>query len=218
MSNQDYSQILWEAYNQFLLPLGDKKVPTPYRRNEYGSYQKAAPEFQGKSSAKTLLETTQRLAQEQNFDLQKATIEEVRQFMRENKVGIDCSGFVYRMLDYLSQKLGLGNLQKSAGMEHVGRTNVAKMTSDEFSVPVRNFSEAKSGDILKLNSGEDILHGVVILENVNDIITYAHSSSITKIEGVHSDKIIRGQLPDDLKVFSYNPDLGDGVRRLKILI
>ena len=213
----NYSKILREAYDQFLLPLGGKKVPTPYRRNEVGSFQKVGPEFQGKSSPEVLIEATQRLAGEQNFNLNKASLEEIRQFMGKNKLGIDCSGFVYRMLDYLSQRLGLGNLQKSAGMEHVGRTNVAKMTSEEFSILISDFSEAKPGDVLKLNSGEDILHGVVILENKDGIITYTHSSNITKVEGVHSDQIIKGKLPDELEVFSYNPDLGDGIYRLRIL-
>lgn len=211
------SRILWEAYDQFLLPLGGKKVPTPYRRNEYGSYQKVAPEFQGKSSAKTILKTVERLAKEQKFNLNAASIEEIRQFMIENKVGIDCSGFVYRMLDYLVQKLGMGNLSKAAGVEHVGRTNVAKLSSDKFSIPITSFALAQAGDIIRLNSGDDILHGVLVLDNKNDIITYAHSSSSTNPRGVHKGQIINKQLPDDLKVFLYNPSDGDGIRRLKIL-
>lgn len=218
MSKSNYSKILQEEFLRYYkLPLGGKKVPCPYRRNEYGSYQKLAPEFQGKSSAKIILETTQKLAKEQNFNLQKATVEETRQFMRNNKLGIDCSGFVYRMLDNFVQSLGMDNLQKAAGMEHIGRTNVAKMSSDEFSIPITGLKKARPGDIIKLNSGEDILHGLVVLDNQNKVVTYAHSSKIATPEGVHFDKIINGKFPDDLKVFSFKPNLGDGVRRLKIL-
>lgn len=218
MSKADYSKILFQAYDQFLLPLGGEKVPTPYRKNEYGSYQKLAPEFQGKSSPKTILEVTLKLAKEQHFDLEKSSIEEIREFMVSNKLGIDCSGFVYRMLDYSVQKLGMGNLIKAAGVEHVGRTNVAKLTSDEFSIPIAHFTNSQAGDIIRLNSSGDILHGVVVLDNQDGKIIYAHSSSSTNPPGVHKGEIIKGKLPQDLKVFSFHPESGDGVRRLKALI
>lgn len=216
-SPHDYSKILHAAYEKFMLPLGGKKVPTPYRRNELGSYQKIGPEFQGKSSPEVLTETAEKLAKEQNFDLTKASVEKIRGFMMQNKLGIDCSGFVYRMLDYLSQELGLGSLQKSAGMEHVGRTNIAKMTSAEFSLPVAGFAKAQAGDIIRLNSEGDILHGAIILENNNGKVTYAHSSNETNPAGVHQGQIINSRIPSDLSNFSYDINKGDEVRRLKIL-
>lgn len=218
MSNPDnYSKILYKAYDQFMLSLDGKKVPTPYRRNEIGSFQKIGSEFQGKSSPEVLTEATKRLAKEQNFDLNKASVEEIREFMKKNKLGIDCSGFVYRVINYLSEKLGLGNLEKAAGLPHVGRTNVAKLTSDEFSVPVGSFNEAQPGDIIRLNSGGDILHALIVLENSDGVIAYAHSSGETIPNGVHIGKIEGGKFPDDLKSFSYQTSQGDGVRRLKIL-
>ncbi len=213
----DYSKILWEAYDQFLLPLGGKRVPSPYRRNEVGSFQKIGPEFQGKSSPEVLTETTIKLAKEQNFDLDQASVEEIRDFMRKNKLGIDCSGFAYRMLNYLVQEAKGKNLE-AFGLPHVGRTNVAKLASDEFSIPVSSFSEIQPGDFIKLNSTGDILHTVVILETKDSIITYAHSSGVTQTNGVHTDRIINGQLPEDLESFSYNCDEGDGIRRLKALL
>jgi len=217
-TTQDYSHILRNAYKQFMLPLGGKNVPTPYRRNEYGSYQKLGPEFQGKSSPQTLTQTAKKLAKEQEFDLEKATVEQIREFLRKNQLGIDCSGFVYRMLDALVKGLGRGNLMQAAGVEHVGRTNVAKLTSDELSVRVDSFNQARAGDIIRLNSGDDILHGAIILENQENVLTYAHSSGITNPDGVHSGQIIDGQLTDELKNFSYNLTRGDGIRRLKIFI
>lgn len=217
-SSSSYSKIIYQAYDKFMLSLGGKKVPTPYRRNEIGSFQKIGPEFQGKSSPEVLINTTIKLAKWQSFDLQKTSVQEIREFMIKNKLGIDCSGFAYRMLDYLSQDLNLGNLQKSAGMEHVGRTNVAKMTSDEFSIPIKDFADARPGDIIRLNSGKKILHGVVILENNNGVITYAHSSNETSPSGVHTGKIEESGLPDDLKNFSFQLSAGDGIRRLKILV
>ena len=128
---KNYSKILWQAYEQFMLPLGGKKVPCPYRMNDIGSLQKVGPAFQGKSSPEVLVETTKRLAKEQNFDLNRASVEEIRQFMSQNKLGIDCSGFIYRLLNHLVQKVK-GKPLISFGLDHVGRTNVAKLTSDDY--------------------------------------------------------------------------------------
>lgn len=216
-NHQDFAQILQVKYNQFLLPLGGKKVPTPYRRNEVGSFQKVGPEFQGKSSPAVTIETAKKLAKKQNFDLDKASVEEIRDFLRQNKMGIDCSGFVYRMLNYLSQEV-TGKSLEGHGLPHVGRTNVNKLTSDEFSIPVKSFNESQPGDVIKLDSSspDGIPHAVIILDNKDGIVTYAHSSKQTDPEGVHTGKIINGCFTADLEYFLYNTGQGDGVRRLKI--
>ncbi|MBI4037386.1 hypothetical protein HY385_03105 [Candidatus Daviesbacteria bacterium] len=216
MSN---SQILWEAYDQFLLPLGGKKVPTPYRRNEVGSFQKLGPEFQGKSSPEVLTQTTKKLAKEQNFDLNKASMEEIREFMKQNKLGIDCSGFVYRMLNSLVQKVK-GKSLEGFGFPHVGRTNVDRLTSDEFSIKIPDFDQIKPGDLVRLDSKalDGVPHCVIVLDHQDKIITYAHSTRQTNPNGVHMGQIIEGKFTADLKVFLYNLGDGDGIRRLKILV
>jgi len=217
-SSSDYSKILQTAYNQFLLPLGGKKVPTPYRRNEIGNFQKLGPEFQGKSSPNVIQKAAKQLAKEQNFYFEKASIEEIREFLRKNKLGIDCSGFSYRMLNFLSQKV-TGKSLEGHGFPHVGRTNVNKLTSDEFSVKISIFEDCQPGDIIKFDSAspDGIPHAAIILDNQNGVVSYAHSSKQTKPEGVHTGEIANGKLPEDLLIFSFNIDKGDGIRRLKIL-
>lgn len=215
-SAKDFSTILFVAYDKFMLPLGGKRVPTPYRRNEIGSFQKVGPEFQGKSSPGVLTETTKRLAKKQNFDLNSATVEEIRGFMMQNKLGIDCSGFSYRLINHLVKQVK-GKPLTEFGIPHVGRTHMSTLTSDEFTIPVADFSLAQAGDLIRLNSGEDVLHGAVILDNKDSVIIYAHSSGITNPTGAHTDTIKDGKFPADLKKFSYNTTLGDGIKRLKIL-
>lgn len=216
----DYAKVLNDAYQQFLLDLGGKKVPTPYRRNEFGNYQKIGPEFQGKSSPEVLIKTTEKLAIEQKFDLNKASVEEIREFMRKNKLGIDCSGFAYRLLDELVKEVK-GKPLTSFGLPHVGRTYLSTLVSEEFAVPVKSFNEAKPGDLIDLDNEAKtknrLLHGLVILSNENGKVIYAHSSSLTIPDGAHTDEIINGQFPEDLKIFSYNEGEGDGIYRLKIL-
>lgn len=215
-STKDFSKILSAAYDTFMLPLGGKKVPTEYRRNEIGSFQKVGPQFQGKSSPEILTETTTRLAGKQGFDLDKAGIEEIREFMKKNKLGIDCSGFAYRLLNHLVKEIKDMPLTE-LGLPHVGRTYMSTLTSDEFTILVPDFSKAQPGDLIRLNSGEDVSHGAVIMDKKDGILTYAHSSGITTPTGVHTGQIEDGLIPEDLKHFSYNKEKGDGIRRLKIL-
>lgn len=214
----NYSKILKEAYEQFLLPLGRKRVPTPYRMNDLGSLQKLGPEFQGKSSPEVLVKTTKKLAKEQNFDLNKATVSEIRDFMVKNKLGIDCSGFIYRVLNHLVQKIK-GKPLTAFGFDHVGRTNVVKLTSNKMSIKISTFKDAKPGDIirLRLTDNPGILHSVLILENQSDTMIYIHSSEKSDPQGVHVAQMERGKFPEDLKTFSYDENKGDGIRRLKIL-
>jgi hypothetical protein len=216
---KNHSQILKEGYDKFTLPLGGKKVPCPYRENDTGSFQKVGPEFQGKSSPATIIKATKDLAKKKGFNLEKASVEEIREFMFKNKLGIDCSGFAYRTINHLTQIIFKKPLT-ALGFEHVGRTNVAKFTSDEMSIKVKGFKEIKPGDIIRLTLIRDpkIRHMIFVLENKNGIVTYAHSSEETDPHGVHLDYIKNGKLPEDLKAFMYNEKDGDSIRRLKILI
>ncbi len=209
----DYSQILKNAYQQFILSLGGKKIPTPYRINI--PYQDDRRKY-GKSRPAELVKDTTEIAQEQNFDLEKATIVEIRTFMEKNLLGIDCSGFVYHLLDNLLKNIGRDGMEK-IGFPKASKTNVALLTSIEFSVPVADFSLVKPGDLIKLNSQEEIPHILIVLSAKNGIITYAHSSFLTRIKGAHQDQIKNGQFPEDLRVFNFNIKVGDGIYRLKVL-
>lgn len=228
---QDYPKILWEAYEQFLLPLGGKKIPTPYRRNEVGSFQKVGPQFQGKSSPKVLTETTKKLAKGNKFNLDQASKKEIISFMQNNKLGIDCSGFAYRALDHLTEKLK-GKPLTAFGLPHVGRTNIAKLTSDKFSISINKIEEIHPGDMLKINSSQTIPHVMVILDVKQNRmrqslfsakITYAHSS---ETKGVHigeikivdkSKSLNQQEWQEKYLLDNWSSDLGDGVKRLKVL-
>lgn len=210
----DYSKILAEGYGQFILELGGKKAATPYRLNI--PYQPDRSKY-GKSDPQTLIADTIKAAREKTFDLDKASVEEIRLFMEESWLGIDCSGFVYHLLDYLLKKIGKGSME-AAGFSKASRTNVELLTSDEFSHTINGFGLAQPGDLISLNSAQTIPHVLIIINVADNILTYAHSSNRTKIRGVHQGKIIDSQLDEELQVYSYNTHQGDGIRRLKALI
>ncbi len=213
---QDYSKILQEAYDQFLLPLGGKKVPTPYRMNDIGAFQKPDPEFQGKSSPEILTKTTRRLAHEQQFDLNKASVEEIQNFMRKNRLGIDCSGFAYRVLNHLVQ-IVKGKPLTAFGFDHVGRTNVDKLASDEFTTIVDDVSKIRSGDILKVNSQLKPPHCLVVVSIDEKGITCIHSTKHNTPDGVNMGIFKELASWGNSQGIKYNPQAGDGVRRLRCL-
>lgn len=208
------ASILDQAYQQFSLKIGEQAVLIPYRRNQSG--EEPGPEFQGKSSPEVILAKTKELAKQANFDLNSASVEQIRQFMIAHKLGLDCSGFIYRMLDYLALAIYHKPLTE-LGFDHVGRTNIAKLTESTQAIKIDQLSLAQPGDIIRLSSSEPIWHGLVVLNQQADIITYAHSSGVTPINGVHQGQIKNQQLSGELAVFSFDEAAGDGLYRLKIL-
>lgn len=218
----NYSQLLKEAYTHFVLDIGGKHVPIPYRINIPPVEHSAK---QGKSSPEVLLNQLRTEATEQKFDLKSASVEEIREFMRQNQLGLDCSGFVYRMLDYLIEEVKEKTLT-GFGFPHVGRTNVATLTSDEFSIPIQTVNDIRPGDIIRVNSTQPILHALIVLETINNTIIYAHSSETQLKNGVHKAliTIMNPDLPiheqrweEDYLLNEFNASLGDGVKRLKVL-
>ena len=234
----NYSIFLNKAYQQFLLDLGGKKVPTPYRINIPFQPDRR---FYGKSDARELTKDTIQIANENGFDLNSASGEEIRKFMEENWLGIDCSGLVYHLLDALLRKTGQASMQK-IGFPKASATNVAKLTAPEFTEKIKSWDQVKPGDLIRLNS-KNADHILIVLNSElktrNSYITYVHSSGITKTTGVHTGEIINGKFPEDLSVFSYNLSIakisssasdlknrkpsaynektGDGIYRLKAL-
>ena len=79
---------------------------------------------------------------------------------------------------------------------------------------------------LKLNSHKKPPHCLVVLRVENDRIVYAHSAEKSNTVGVHNGEIriikpgesLDKQLwLEKFNSLSFNPEVGDGVRRLKIL-
>lgn len=207
------SKILWQAYQKFALPLGGKKIFTPYRINI--PFQSNRDKY-GKSDPATLVKNAKTLAQASNLDLKKMSEPQIVKFLQDNLLGIDCSGFVYHILNYLLTKTTRTELT-SYGFPKASLTNVQLLTSNQMSTPIDEFTSAKPGDLIKLNSSKKIPHVLIILQKEGQVITYAHSSNQTDPQGVHTGEIKSGKFPKDLAGFSYQKNLGDGIRRLKIL-
>lgn len=142
---------------------------------------------------------------------------------KRHRTGIDCSGFVYRMLNHLIPALD------SFFPGGINRTNAAKLTNRKYAVLINKIDNIKPGDMIRMREGK---HIALVIEKKDDKIVYAHSSSsrYTKAQGVHLGEIIINDrnkplenqswkeiLKDgnNFQLFYYRPENGDGVYRLK---
>ncbi|MFA5828114.1 MAG: hypothetical protein WC841_01945 [Candidatus Shapirobacteria bacterium] len=149
--------------------------------------------------------------------------------LKKNKQGIDCSGLAYHLLDYYSKLLGLGSIYGhligTEGKRGASRVSANLFTSPPNSFPLYTYSDIRTGDLIRLDSGRHILF---VLEYKKSQIRYVHSSHKTKTRGVHLGEI---QIVDPSKTLDhqkwnetysngknyssiFNQKNGDGIFRL----
>lgn len=207
-----------------------KKVTLPYWMNklEQGIYGPLG----GKGTPEKLRELVIESAKESGLGLKKMSGEEIHLFMKEKRLGLDCSGFAYQILNFLDLERGGDGLENSVigvnGQMGISKTNADTITNADNSFPIEGYQQIKAGDMIRLNGGKHI----AVITEVNDKeIIYIHISAFTKVKGPHLDriKIINPELDLGGQEWSekvsnganykdgfFHPNLGDGIRRLKI--
>ena len=154
--------------------------------------------------------------------------QEIFKLARKNRIGIDCSGFVYRFLAELV-RLKYQNCEvlslEQVFPDGIYRTNADKLTLGTHVIKINLFLQARLGDMIRINNGR---HVAVVVKNNNNMITYIHSSKMTKESGVHTGIIMVDDFNNNLKwrettkndinfgVKYFHPQNGDGIFRLKI--
>lgn len=114
---------------------------------------------------------------------QELNQERIHFLAHQNRVGIDCSGLVYRLMESILQQNDL-NLMFPKG---VRRTNANMLTHNSFSRKIENVTQIKVGDLIRVSAGH---HLVMVTSCSNHQIKYVHSSSRTEVNGVHMDEIV----------------------------
>lgn len=185
----------------------------------------------GKGSASAIRqELIDRLHKSFQADINSS--ESIRKFAKRERIGIDCSGLVYRCLDKLIN-LGYANCQLTNLAKvftgSITKTNADMLTSNSYCVLIDNLSNIRLGDLIRMSAGR---HIAIVISIDSYKIIYAHSSSLnTRLKGVHLGKILikdrhkpieqqdwleeTGTGENFQKVF-YDKNKGDGVFRLKI--
>lgn len=228
------SEALEKIFYQYThLPIGGKEINCPYWMNSLK--KKIIGPFGGKGKPVQIILATEEKAKNAGLNLAGMNKESIIGFMKEERIGVDCSGFVFWLLNALDiEKGGNGicdDIPHCQG-KFFCRANVLMLTNEEVSIPINELNKVQVGDMIRLGAGKHIAIVVKILreDGVMKDIEYAHSSALTSVSGVHSDRIIVEN--EDLKLedqiwlektakgnnykTKYFPGKGDGIKRLKI--
>lgn len=219
---------LLEMYRQ--LPFEHQKISCPFWMNNLKENIKGP--FSGKGTPKQIVYATKLIASNQNMNLENITKEKLRKFMEKNRIGIDCSGFVFHLANYLDKENGgTGLANKLLKNNHLPswraawRINADLLTSSKYTKEI-SLENVQSGDLIRVRGGHHVLFVVKVK---GGLIIYAHSSAKTTVkEGVHLSKIEiikphKGlkyqnwyEQSSDGKNYSqkyFNPQDGDSIRR-----
>jgi hypothetical protein len=232
---EETSAALTNLFFQYThLPIGGKEIRCPYWRNRLGL--RITGPFGGKGRPQQIVEATKKAAQEAKVNLQQMSEKEILAFMKRKKIGVDCSGFVFWMLDALDkEKKGkgiAGFIPRFPGTLAERQASADKLTGQNLTVPVKKMNEVRVGDVIRLDGGKHIAIAAKVVRERGAVeaIEYAHSSEKATIHGVHSG-LIRITNPEgglaeqeweetlpnggSYKQILLSPR-GDGIRRLKI--
>lgn len=215
------------------MKVGGITIPCPYFSNKLkGGFVVIRGFENGKGTASDIQAELEKKLQEDSSQSQNSPTEKyIVTLARRYRIGIDCSGFVYRMLEqYIRDQLGPALFDLSRVYEGgVNRTNARTLTSAAFTFPITKTDEIRIGDMIRLIGGK---HVAIVTRVSASKITYAHSSLLTKVFGVHAGtiQILDGSKPiadqkwleKTAKNTNYRQDYfreseGDGVFRLKLI-
>lgn len=224
-------------YSYTHLPIGGKEIVCPYWINNFKKL-KYGPGG-GKGLPEEIVKQVEDRARADKINLETLSEKEIIGFMKKNRVGIDCSGFVFWLLNALDlEKGGNGiadNIPNSKGRFIKIRASSKMLTDERVSFFIKEINNIQPGDMIRLKGGHHLAI-VVDIEKDKDTnikkIVYAHSSSAfyTVISGVHKESIIikdvekslqeqdwHEQTPDKSNyALQLHPQDGDGVKRLRI--
>jgi len=169
-----------------------RKVRIPYWRNKFFKDRgRIQGPLGGKGAPAQIKQATLKKAKESKIDLSQPSSEQIRDFMRQKRIGLDCSGFAFQVLNFLKPGFHK-NLKKAEGisLNPIRRFSVRALTSNRNSQPVKKTKNIKVGDLIPVSfNDQNIDHVLVVVRAGKKEIAYAHSSRKTKITGPHLGKI-----------------------------
>jgi len=209
------SSLLKSIANEYLnFQVKGKKVNIPYcivkpPNEKYEQYHMGRTDkylnYAGKGTPEQIKKSLLIAAKKRNFDLDKASAERIAEFMEKEGIGIDCSGYVYNILNaYLKKAKGvfLGqNILRYPGLlgkierfllqkNRVRRVSGTTLTSNLNTIKIYKVKDILPGDMLRLThthwSGK---HPALILNLTKDEILYTHCSEYSQKQGPHLAKI-----------------------------
>lgn len=191
------------------LPFPDRDVNCPYFNNQRTKVRAALRVLVGKGTPIEIVEETQIIGLRDKIDVQKLSDDELKKFLVEHNLGIDCSALAYYILDAETRARGFGSLKKHvqfreaktfvrkiiARFRPVENTSVITFASDANSREV-SLAEIQPGDLIILwRTREDhaLNHILIVTEIQGENIQYIHSFRWSK-EGKYDHGVRQGTI------------------------
>ncbi len=173
------------------LPFEHTTVVCPYFINRRQRIRGALRALVGKGSPDDIVEEAVIIALKEKVDLKSLDAEGLKKFLVDHKLGIDCSGFVYYVLDAELRARNMGALKKHlrfpdrmsllrkliAKFRPVENTDVGVLVEDTNSAIV-SLDRARAGDIITMRGigqAQDRDHVLLVSAVDASAIHYAHA-------------------------------------------
>lgn len=213
------------------LHVGAHVLPCPYWRNRVG----VRGLIDGKGTPSEIETEASSQALARGIDLSILSFQEVVTFMHQIKLGVDCSGFAFQLLDAFDKAKNHPGLESQITPTPGGnplkqkrfRTNADYLTNHHNARPITAYMDIQPGDLIRFDGGK---HLMVIVDVLDSLITYIHSSrKYTTITGVHYGQITLVQPSQSLESQTwqeqthdnqslgqqyFHTSVGDGIFRL----
>ena len=177
------------------LPLGGKVIPCPYhiniRRERVGLRV-----LVGKGDPGEIVKEVKVWAKLKDFDLDKATVSQIRKFMIDRSIGIDCSGLIVHTVGYLLKESGKNKLisylkfSKNDLLSILRRIlrpveNISANTLSNFDNcdPITDMNKIQPGDFIRSKGKMSNSHHIHLITRV-----FKEDGFVTELEYVHASK------------------------------
>ncbi len=98
--------------NYLHLPIPGQDVACPYYNNRRANIRAGLRALIGKGAPEDITTEAELIALREKQDLKKMDNETLQKFLVDHKLGVDCSGFYYHVLDTELQARGLGKMRQ----------------------------------------------------------------------------------------------------------
>jgi len=204
-----------QTINSYLhLPFPERQVSCPYYNNKHSKVRGGLRVLVGKGSVDDIVEEAKIISLKEKIDLEKLDNTELKHFLVDHNLGIDCSAFAYYVLDAELKAKGKGGIKNHLKFPDVKnplrklliKLRTVENTQTKTMAHQKNSKEIKLTDILPgdliimLNSGESadrdhvlIVHKIDYENDAPKIIYYSHSLNWS-IDGKYNHGVRQGTI------------------------
>lgn len=191
------------------LHIGTHQIRTPYFNNKKTDVRAALRVMVGKGSPHDIEQEAFIMSLREKVNLDAMNEEEIRRYLVDHHLGVDCSGFVYHVLDAELQATKHSSMKRTLSFpfaKNIFRKTISKLRSAEnTNVKVlaheKNSKEIQLKDIrpgdmiTMIGTGEEhtLDHVLLVTEVHEERITYTHSLN-WKTDGKYNHGIRRGTI------------------------